>query len=89
MKIGTGTIVGLILGLIFLTVLLSVADDTIPTAATAYHNLSDTIASNTDVFGTDAASFAGDTDGYLGWFWVIGPFVMVIMLVLSLFRGRR
>lgn len=90
MKVGAGAIVGLILSLIMLTVFLSVAEDTIPTAATAYHNLSDTLAGNSAIYGTDAASFAGDTDDYLGWFWALGPFVLVIGIVLAVFmrRGR-
>ena len=77
-RITVGAVVGLILALVMLTVLLSVATDTIPTAAVAFHNLSDDLADRSDVLGTDAASFAGDTDDYLGWFWVIGPFVMAI-----------
>lgn len=89
MKVTAGVIVGLIVALIMLQVLVGVAEDVIPTAAEDYHNLSDTLAGSTAILGTDAAAFAGDTDDYLGWFWVLGPFILVLAVVLGVFRGRR
>lgn len=88
-SVGPNAIVSLIMVLIFATILLSVGRTTIPTAATAYHNLSDSLASETDVLGTDAAAFAGDTDGYVGWFWALGPFVLVIGIVMAVFMKKR
>lgn len=89
-SVSSGAIVSLVLVIIMLTVLVSVAEDVIPTGATAYHNLSDTLAADSAVLGTDAASFAGDTDDYLGWFWVLGPFVLVLMAIVGIFmKGRR
>lgn len=84
-------IVGLVLVLVMMTVLFGVARTVIPTAATSYHNLSDALKGDGAIIGTDAAAFAGDTDDYLGWFWVIGPFVLAILLVVGIFlkKGRR
>lgn len=87
-RVGTGTITALVIGVIMLTVLFSVAVTVIPTGATAFHNLSDALAGDGDIIGTDAAAFAGNTDTYVGWFWVIGPFVLMISLVIGLFLGR-
>lgn len=89
MKITSGVIIGLIVSLIMLQVLVGISEDIIPSAAGSYENLSNTLAADTQVLGTDAAAFAGDTDDYMGWFWVLGPFVLVLTVILGVFRGRR
>lgn len=89
MRISAGTIVGVIIALIMITVLLKILPTTIPTAATAYHNLTDDMAADTDVYGTDASAFAGDLDDLLGWFWVFSPFVLTLGVVLGVFLKRR
>lgn len=86
-KIGVGVITSVVLGILMLTVLFSVARSTIPTGATAVHNLSDTLAGMSDVIGESPASFAGDMDSLTGWFWVIAPFTLVIVYVVGIFLG--
>lgn len=71
-----------------LTVLLGVLESTVPTSAQAFYDFTAGLT-NTSVYGADAVAFAGDVPGYLGWFWVIGPFVMVIMIVLGIFGLKR
>lgn len=91
-KINQNVILSLITGVIFLVILLGISSSLIPTAATAYHNFSDAMAEQSEVVGTDAATFAGNTDNYLGWLWVAMPFLMVLGLIIGLFvikRGRR
>lgn len=90
-KLGTGMLISLITGVIFLVVFLGMASSLIPTAATSYHNFSDAMAGQGAVVGTDAATFAGNTDNYLGWLWVALPFLAILILVIGLFavRGRR
>lgn len=90
MKLNTGLLVGLITGVIFLVIFLGIASSMIPTAATSYHNFSDAMAAQGAVVGTQAASFAGQTDDYLGWLWVAMPFLLILGLILGLFmiRGR-
>ena len=78
-------LLGLIVGIIFIVILVSMSSTLIPTGAVAYHNMSDTLAANGEALGTDAAAFAGNTDSWLGWFWVVGPFILVIYLVINLF----
>lgn len=89
--VNTGKIRAMIIGVIMMVVLFKIAATLVPTGAQAYHNLSDTLKADTDVLGTDAAAFAGDTDDYVGWFWVLGPFLLVISVVLAVFTlgGRR
>lgn len=83
------SIKGLILVLILTMVLFKIAADVVPTAAEGYANLSDELAAQTDVLGTDAAAFGGDTKGYVGWFWVIGPFLLAVSVILGAFAYRR
>ena len=98
----SGVIIALILGMVFLNVIFNVASDLIPDTATAYHNFTESgnvvnstgahIGTNTDYFGSDADAFLRDSDSYLGWFWVLGPFILGITLVLAMFKlkkGRR
>ena len=84
MKIGHDKITGLIVSVIMLTVLLAVASTVIPTGSQAFYDLS-TSLSNATVLGTGAVAFAADMPSYVGWFWVLGPFVLVIGLVVGLF----
>lgn len=90
--INSGKIKGLIVGIVMLVVLISVAETMVPTGAEAFHNLTDTLGDETDTLGTDAAAFADDMDDYVGWFWALGPFILVISVVLAAFTlggGRR
>lgn len=99
LSITSGSIVSLVLVIIMLVVFINIIEDVIPSGATAYYNLSETFSCTNEtkcgmnadqVYGSDAASFAGDTNDYLGWFWVLGPFVLVLMAVVGIFmRGRR
>lgn len=84
-----GIIIVVIMALIMLTVLLKVLPSTLPTAATSFHNLTDVLAANTEVYGTEAAAFAGDLDTLMGWFWVLAPFILVLGVVLAIFFRRR
>lgn len=79
----------LIAGIILLVVFLGIASGMIPTAATSYHNFSDVMAGQTAVVGTDAATFAGNSDNYLGWLWVALPFLLIMGLIFGLFIARR
>lgn len=88
MKLSTGMITGLIVSIVLITVLLNVARTTIPIAATAFHNLTDSQAAATGVYGTNAASLAGNFDDYAGYFWVLGPFVLVIGVAMALFLRK-
>lgn len=84
-KVGTGMIVSVVIGILMLTVLFSILPDTIPTATTAVHNLSDSLNAQSAVIGTGASTFAGNLDSLTGWFWVIGPLVLVIVFVTGMF----
>lgn len=88
-KIGPGMIKAAIIGIIFMVVLLQILPDLIVDGATAVHNLSDSLAAESDVLGSDAASLGGDIDDYTGYFWVVGPLVLVISIIVGIFLRRR
>lgn len=89
MKINPGMIIGVLLSLIFLGLLLKIATAVIPQAASSYHTFATSVSGNSTLYGADAAAFAADTPGYLGYFWVLGPFVLVLMLIIGMFMRRR
>lgn len=90
-KVNSGLIVGLILSVVFFTVLLSVASNVIPTGAMAYHSLATAFGGNSTIYGSGASSFATNTIAYVGWFWVLAPFILTVGLIMALFvvGGRR
>lgn len=89
-RIGPGMIKGAIISLIMLTVFLSILPDLIIDSATSVSELSDAYAANTTVLGTGAASIGGNIDDWTGYFWVLGPFILIITIVLGVFvSGRR
>lgn len=88
--VSTKKIFGLIMGVILVTVLFSVANSTVPTAYTAVHNLSDTVAADGAIIGTGPATLAGQIDDYGGWFWVLAFIMLAITVPLALLgRSRR
>lgn len=87
----TGKITGAILGILMLVVFVSMLPSLISVGATSVSNLFTNLSGMGAVIGTDAAAFAGNANGYIGWFWVIGPFILVVGFIVALFlkRGRR
>lgn len=81
--------VSIITGIILLTVMVSMLPSIIVTGATATHNLSDGLAGQSATIGSAPASFAGNIDDYMGWFWVLGPFILVLTAVVGLFLGNK
>ena len=89
-KVSTGMITGAIVALVMAVVFLSMLPTLIPTATKAVHNLSDAIGNDGENIGTGAAALGDNIDDWTGYFWVVGPLVLVIGVVLSLFlKGRR
>lgn len=89
MKLNTGVFLTLIVGVIFIVIILGMSSSLIPTAAKSYHNFSDAMAGQSEVVGTDAAAFAGETDNYLGWLWVALPFIAILTLIIGVFAFRK
>lgn len=92
MKITTRTIVALIMSLIFVVVLFQMLPGLLPQAITSVNSLfSASILGNETLVGAAPAAFAANVTSYLGWFWVVSPFVLVIGIILGLFLvgGRR
>jgi hypothetical protein len=88
-RIGVGTIKGAIIGLIFLTVLVSILPDLILDSGEAVNDLSGMYAGNSTVFGSGASDLGGSIDEYAGWFFVLGPFILIITVVLGVFMTTR
>lgn len=88
-RIGPGMIKGAIVGLVLLTVFLSILPDLIIDSATSVNELSDAYAANTTVLGDNAASIGGSIDEWTGYFWVLGPFILIIGFITAMFMRRR
>lgn len=88
-RVGVGTIKAAIIGLIFLTVLVSILPDLILDSGEAVNDLSGMYEGNSTVFGTGPSELGGNIDEYAGWFFVIGPFILIITVVLGIFMSRR
>lgn len=93
MKVTAGKIVGVIISLIMVLVLFSMLPNILPSVINSVNTLFGTDGlNNATLVGTGPASFASNVSTYLGWFWVVSPFVLVIGVILALFlrgKGRR
>lgn len=91
-KITPSKIKGVVLSIIFATILFAILPTLYTDIIQNFYNFTDDLAGMTTQLGTGPAGFAGDVSTYAGWFWVIGPFIMVIGLALGLLafkKGRR
>jgi len=90
-KISSNSITALVIGVVMIVVLFNVMVSVVPLGTTAVHNLSDALVGQSATIGTGPATFAGQIDELSGWFWVVGPLVLVLGLVIGLFlkKGRR
>lgn len=86
-QIGAGMIKGAIIALVFLTVFLSILPSLIHTSAESVQTLS-TELSNATIYGDSAAGLGGQIANWTGYFWVLGPLVLIIGLVTKLFMSR-
>lgn len=87
-RIGAGMIKAAIIGLVFMTVLVSILPSLINTSAISVQTLSDEY-SNTTLYGTSASTIGTQIDNWAGYFWVLGPFIMVIGVITGIFMKRR
>lgn len=89
--IGAGTIKGIVVAILMLTVLISMLPSLILTNAEAVYDLSTMYAANSTYLGADAAALGANVNDWTGWFWVIGPLLMLITTILGLFMigGRK
>lgn len=87
--LGPGMIKGAIVALIFLTVFVSILPDLIETSADSVQTLAEGYTANATLYGTGASTIGGKIDDWMGYFWVLGPFVLIIGIVVKLFMGRR
>lgn len=85
MKKGIGIALAVIFALVGLTMILSVAQSTIPDASSAYYNLANSY--NETVVGTGANSIATSSTGWLGYLWVVLPFGLAAMLIVKAFKS--
>lgn len=85
---GPGMIKGAIVALIFLTVFVSILPSLIHTSALSVKDLA-TEYGNTTVYGSSASAIGTQIDDWTGYFWVLGPFVLIIGIIVALFMKRR
>lgn len=86
--VGPGMIKGAIVALMFLTVLISMLPRLIHQNAIAVVELSEEYG-NTTLYGEGASELGTQVDDWTGYFWVIGPLVLIITVVLGIFLKRR
>lgn len=86
--LGPGMIKGVIVSLIFLTVLLSIAPNMIHTSQVSVQELS-TEFGNSTLYGDGASDIGSQVDDYSGYFWVLGALLLVITVILKVFSNRR
>jgi hypothetical protein len=91
MTVKEKNITNVIYVVIFAVVLLTMLPSLIPLASNAAADLFTTLGNNTvSAVGTDAAAFALQMPDLLGWFWILGPIVLVIGIAMGMFKsGRR
>lgn len=78
--------IGIVLALVGITVIANVGQTTIPDASEAYYNLAN--GYNATAIGTGATSLATSSTGWLGYLWVLLPFVLIVGLVMRAIRAR-
>lgn len=86
--VGPGMIKGLIISLVFLVVLLSIAPQLIHTGAVSVQGLA-TEYNNSTLYGTGASAIGTQIDDWTGYFWVLGPLVLCMTVILGVFAMRR
>lgn len=77
---------GIVFGLVGLTVVLNVSQSTIPDASEAFYNLM--TGYNATAVGDGAAAMATSAPGWLGYLWVVLPFAMIATILILIFRAR-
>lgn len=87
-KIGVGMIKGAIIALIFLTVLLNILPSLIHQNAVSVGALA-TEYGNATVYGSSASSIGSQIDDWTSYFWVLGPLILIITVILGIFMGKR
>lgn len=87
-SIGPGMIKGIIVSLIFLTVLLKISPSLIHTSQESVQELG-TEFSNSSMYGAGASSIGTQISDYSGYFWVVGVLLVIITVVLGVFMTRR
>lgn len=88
-KVNSGMIVGVIVAVIFAMVLFSILPTVYPDMIQDYYNFTSELELLSTELGTGPSTFAGNMHEYAGWFWVLGPFLLVIGIALTLFKGGR
>lgn len=88
-RISSGKILSLVMIVIMATVLFSVAESVLPTMTSSTYDLFTSF--NATQIGTSANTFAGTVPGLIGWFYVVAPLGLAVVVILSMFRlrGRR
>ena len=87
-KVNERSIVGVIMVVLFGVVLLKMLPSLIPLASNSAADLFTTLGNNTvSGVGTEASAFSLEMPSILGWFWIVGPILLVIGIALGMFKG--
>lgn len=85
MKRALAVMLSLIFALVGLTMIMNVAQNTIPDASESYYNLAN--GYNATAIGAGANTIATSSTTWLGYLWVILPFALAAFLITRAFRG--
>lgn len=86
-RISSGKILSIVMIVVMATVLFSVVESVLPTMVSATYDLF--TGYNSTAIGTSANTFAATVPSLLGWFYVIAPLGLAVVVILGLFRLRR
>lgn len=85
MKKALAIMLGLVFALVGITMIMSIAQSTIPDASESYFNLAN--GYNETAIGTGANNIAVASTTWLGYLWVILPFGLAAYLIIKAFKG--
>lgn len=90
MKLNSNSIITIVVVLLMVTVLFSMLPSILPTVITSVNNLfGSTALGNATLVGAGPSAFATTVTTLTGWFWVIGPFLLTVSIIVGLFIAGK
>lgn len=87
--VNAGKIKGLILVVIFASVLFSVAVSVVPTLVSNMYGLTTNLSADSTALGSGAATLIGNSNTYFGWFLAVGLILMFLGIAMGIFAIRK
>lgn len=88
-QVNAGKIQAIVVSAIMVMILFSVLSTVYPDVIQESHNLTSEMALLTTELGAAPAAFASNLTSYVGWFWVLAPFLLIISVALGILKLRK